>query len=92
MPFKPGQSGNPSGRPKQDPEFKELCTNLTFMGLAQLAKILKDGNHRHFMNALKFTAGYAHGMPVAKQEVQIDNVKELFEAAGETVRKKVMGE
>lgn len=42
MPFKPGQSGNPSGRPKVDPEVRTLCEKFTPDAIRTLAEIMQN--------------------------------------------------
>lgn len=42
MPFKPGQSGNPGGRPKLDPAVKNLCEQYTPEAIQTLADIMRD--------------------------------------------------
>ena len=41
-PFKPGQSGNPGGRPKRDPEVRALCEKFTPDAIETLAEIMPD--------------------------------------------------
>ena len=41
-PFKPGQSGNPGGRPKRDPEVRALCERFTPDAIETLAEIMQD--------------------------------------------------
>ena len=41
-PFKPGQSGNPGGRPKRDPEVRALCEKFTPDAIETLAEIMQD--------------------------------------------------
>lgn len=40
--FKPGQSGNPEGRPKTDPELVEAFRGRTWKALATLDKVMDD--------------------------------------------------
>jgi hypothetical protein len=39
-PFQKGVSGNPGGRPKQDPEVRALCEKFTPAAIATLAEIM----------------------------------------------------
>lgn len=39
MPFKPGQSGNPGGRPKENNKLRELARAHTELAIATLAEI-----------------------------------------------------
>jgi Family of unknown function (DUF5681) len=40
--FKPGQSGNPGGRPKGDIELRRACRDRTAEGLAALIRIMRN--------------------------------------------------
>jgi len=63
-PFKPGQSGNPSGRPKVAEEFRDNCR--AFMGekgWEKLKDIVEDEKHRDRFRALELIMGYAYGKP-----------------------------
>ena len=42
--FKPGQSGNPSGRPKEVAHVKELAKSYTEDAIRTLAEIMGDGS------------------------------------------------
>lgn len=42
-PFQPGQSGNPSGRPKDTHRLGELARSQTENAIATLVKIMEDG-------------------------------------------------
>ena len=39
-PFQKGVSGNPGGRPRQDPEVRALCEKFTLGAIATLAEIM----------------------------------------------------
>lgn len=41
--FKPGQSGNPFGRPKIPDEFKELAKKYSVAALRKVIAIMEDG-------------------------------------------------
>lgn len=42
MPFQPGQSGNPNGRPKVAPEVRELARALSVEAIETHAAIMRD--------------------------------------------------
>lgn len=89
MPFQPGQSGNPKGRPK----------GLTFSGILRkkLLEIKKQSGEKGKkitrwesiaetainlseagdMQAIKFVASYTDGLPVARHEVGIDGEMDI---------------
>jgi hypothetical protein len=45
--FKPGQSGNPTGRPKEVAHVKELAKTYTEEAIRTLAEIMGDGSAPH---------------------------------------------
>lgn len=53
MPFKPGQSGNPSGRPKGEPTFRQICKRRGVNPLQELATVI-------------FTGSFSDGMTVCE--------------------------
>jgi hypothetical protein len=64
MPFKPGQSGNPGGRPKYRLEFRERCRNFADKeGWAALEDIARTKNARDRMKALEMIFAYGYGKP-----------------------------
>ena len=68
--FKPGQSGNPGGRPKQIKVFKERCQ--AFMdeeGIDLLIKIAQSPRDKDRFKALELIAAYSWGKP--KQGVEL---------------------
>ena len=72
-PFQPGQSGNPSGRPKLTPEALDLqaaCRAKTDEALAVLLKIMNTGeNERNRMAAAIAIIERGHGK--AKESLEL---------------------
>jgi hypothetical protein len=46
-----GQSGNPKGRPKQDPELRDLARAYTTEALERLVEIMRTGGERAAVTA-----------------------------------------
>ena len=76
MPFQPGQSGNPGGRPRNDPkrlEFKQRC--LLFMnreGWDMLEEVARERHGRDRLRALETIAAYAVGRPTQPISGDVD--------------------
>ena len=63
-PWKPGQSGNPSGRPKVAQEFRARCREfMEADGWEKLAVLATDRRSKDHMKALELICGYAYGKP-----------------------------
>jgi hypothetical protein len=64
MPFQPGQSGNPGGRPPVAREFRQRCQHfMDAKGWKQLEEMAMDKAGPHHYRALELMAAYAYGRP-----------------------------
>lgn len=63
MTFKPGQSGNPGGRPKGYADFREQCRKLSPKVVARLTKLLAGKDDRLALDAGKALLEHAWGKP-----------------------------
>ena len=72
MPFKPGESGNPAGRPRQKPVL-EWCKRWT-MDKAEkyLAPIAEDVGNKNQLEAIKLLMAYGVGKPVETSIVEAE--------------------
>lgn len=69
--FKPGQSGNPNGRPKRDPEIDRKLAKYSLPAIERLCEIIDDPKTRP-ADAIKAAAlilGYALGKPTQQIDV-----------------------
>ena len=69
--FKPGQSGNPSGRPKVDKTLKALAREHTAAAIERLAAIMNDKGASPSAQVAAATAllDRGHGKPLQQLEV-----------------------
>lgn len=61
--FKPGQSGNPSGRPKENAHIKALAREHTEAAIAVLVAALSDDNGRTRIAAAEALLDRGYGRP-----------------------------
>ena|SRR5438034_598925 len=80
IPWKPGQSGNPGGRPKEAKAFREWCQRYMaergMESLTVLADVAKDERVR--VAALRLISEYAYGKAPQPIEGTIDTVHQHF--------------
>lgn len=71
MAFKKGQSGNPGGRPKENPELKELARSHTTEAVERLAYWMRSDDATASVKASTTLLERAWGKPEAKTEVEM---------------------
>lgn len=63
MPFEPGKSGNPGGRPKENAEVKELARKQGKTAIAKLVELLSCGESRTELAAAQALLDRGFGKP-----------------------------
>ncbi len=63
MAFEKGQSGNPGGRPKEDPEVKRLAQEASPKAIAKLIEWIDSENPKASISACNSILDRAYGKP-----------------------------
>lgn len=63
MPFQPGQSGNPGGRPKENNEVKALARAKSVLAMETLISIMESGEPKLALQAANAVLDRAYGKP-----------------------------
>lgn len=63
MQFQPGQSGNPGGRPKQDPRIKIMAREKTEEAFAVILECLGDSDKKIALKAAEILLDRGWGKP-----------------------------
>ena len=71
-PFKPGQSGNPSGRPKIPEDVRELIRAACPEAAKKLIKYMDHSNPKIAMWAITEVLDRGYGKPIQMQDIQLD--------------------
>ena len=70
--LKPGQSGNPGGRPKRSISFQQICREEQPAELRALSRqIAAEPKHKQQVEAIKLMLAYDLGRPVQTQNVRV---------------------
>ena len=75
--WKPGQSGNPSGRPKEVGEIRELARQHTAASIKVLAQGLKDENGRTRIAAAEVLLDRGWGKATQHIEANVNVIDQL---------------
>ena len=78
--FKPGQSGNPGGRPKSIERVVNLARENTEAGVKAIAKIMLDPKERGATRVAAFNALMDRAWGKAPQTITIDNMDNMTDA------------
>lgn len=74
-PFKPGQSGNPSGRPKANPEVREALKAASVDAARKLVELLKSKNDKVAFQAAQEILNRTEGKP--RECVQMEIAEDI---------------
>lgn len=75
--FKPGQSGNPGGRPKEAPEVKALAREYGAEAIAKLVELMRGDDPRVAKAAAETLLDRGFGKPQQSVELSGDPDKPL---------------
>lgn len=86
-PFQKGQSGNPSGRPKDDPGLKEACRSHTMECIEVLVSIVNNKKSRDNdrIKAAEVLLDRGYGKAVQAVDIDAKNIPQVVFVGGDNV-------
>lgn len=75
--FRPGQSGNPSGRPKKDPDAMAILKAAVPSAASRLVELAKSQNEKIALQASTAILDRVWGKPTQTQDVHMDASMDL---------------
>lgn len=75
--FRPGQSGNPSGRPKKDPDAMAILKAAVPSAAARLVELAQSQNEKIALQASTAILDRVWGKPTQTQDVHMDASMDL---------------
>ena len=75
--FKKGQSGNPSGRPKGDPQVKAVFKAHTLEAAQTIIKLMRSRNDKVALQAAQEVLNRVEGKPVQQQAIQVSGTLDM---------------
>lgn len=86
-PFEKGKSGNPSGRPKDNPELKEACRSHTMECIAVLVGIVNNSKSKDNdrIKAAEVLLDRGYGKPVQSVDLDAKNIPQVVFVGGDNV-------
>ena len=75
--FRPGQSGNPSGRPKKDPDAMAILKAAVPSAAARLVELTRSQNEKIALQASVAILDRVWGKPTQTQDVHMDASMDL---------------
>lgn len=73
--WRPGQSGNPKGRPKTLRQFRERIQKEGYRLYVELLKIAYDRSDPEQMRAIELLLAYGYGRPSQKLELELHDLR-----------------
>lgn len=76
--FKPGQSGNPGGRPRTPEEAKKKLKNEAYMAVSRLIKEAQNPKSKHYYDANKEIMDRVWGKSAQPLDVESENTIKII--------------
>lgn len=88
-PFQKGQSGNPSGRPKQNKDVAEVARENAEKAIRRLAKLVDSDDDRVALAAAQAVLDRAVGKPVQSINSTVENKRDIRDLSGRELDERI---